>query len=375
MANEYEVVDFVRDVLTKRFDGDHHKTQINEDDSTKLNFACPYCGDSEKDPTKKRGNLYYSTQSYKCFNDGCLMWVPLNKFISTFALKYSLSVPALKEQKKTTRPLKRETKRGELIQFLMNPKVKSSLLDFSYIQSRFMLIPCKDAPEGSVVLDYIKSRNLIGLPSFEQTCYYDGLMNKIYIFNLDLRSGKVLGVSIRKIDDSPGPKYKIRNYSEFRKTHIIPKMDDDVIYKIDAINNYFNILNINFSQPVIVTEGQIDAMFLRNAIATTGVTKSKSLLGTLLSKNNAFILFDNDKAGRTEAIKLIKVGYKVFMWSNLIDDLKAKHPNSIKDIIRIKDINDLYNFQNKMDDSTDFESFNNMISQYFSESIYDLIGI
>jgi len=375
MSNGYEIVDFVRDVLAKRFSGDPHKVKINEDDSTKLNFACPYCGDSEKDPTKKRGNLYYSTQSYKCFNDGCLIWVPLNKFISNFALRYSLSIPLLKENKPTGKPLRHETKRGELIQFLMNPKVKSSLLDFSYLQNRFYLIPCKDAPEDSLVYEYVKNRNLIGLPSFEQTCYYDNLMNKIYIFNLDLRSGKVLGVSIRKIDDSPGPKYKIRNYSEFRKSHIIPKIDEDVIFKIDAINNYYNILNINFSQPVIVTEGQIDAMFLRNAIATTGVTKSKSLLGTLLSKTNAFILFDNDKAGKTESLKLIKNGYKVFMWSNLIDDMKRKYPESLKSIISIKDINDLYNFYKDRDDSFNYDQFNEIISQYFSSSVYDLIGI
>lgn len=375
MSDQYKIQDFVQDVLSLRFNGDHHKTQINSEDSDKLNFACPYCGDSEKDPTKKRGNLYLTTQSYKCFNDGCLTWVPLNKFISTFALKYSLNLPSMEDRKESRRPVRQETKRGFLIEFLMNPKVKNSLVDFSSLQSRFFLTPCKDAPIDSPVYQYLSSRNIFNLPSFEQTCYYDNRMDKIYIFNLDLRSGKVLGVSLRRIDGGSGPKYNIRNYSEFKKTGLIREVDADVISKIDAINNYFNILNINFSYPVIVTEGQIDAMFLRNSIATTGVTKSKALLGTLLSKNNALILFDNDKAGKTESMKLIKNGYKVFMWANLIDDLKAKYPKSIKDILNIKDVNDLFNFYKSLDPDISFDQFNDTISKYFTESIYDMIGI
>jgi hypothetical protein len=200
-------------------------------------------------------------------------------------------------------------------------------------------------------------------------------MDKIYIFNLDLRSGKVLGVSLRRIGDGPGPKYNIRNYSEFKKTGLIREVSDDIVSKVDAINNYFNILNVDFKYPVIVTEGQIDAMFLRNSIATTGVTKSKALLGTLLSKNNALILFDNDKAGRTESIKLIKAGYRVFMWANLIDDLKARYPESVKDILNIKDVNDLYNFYVKVNGEVSYDQFNDDISKYFTQSIYDMIGI
>ena len=78
----YSVTDFCQDVLKKRFPGDVIRQQINDTDSDKLNFACPYCGDSERDPNKKRGNLYLSTQTYKCFNDGCAVWIKLEKFIS-----------------------------------------------------------------------------------------------------------------------------------------------------------------------------------------------------------------------------------------------------------------------------------------------------
>ena len=39
----------------------------------RLNFACPVCGDSQKQLTKKRGNLYFKNMMYICFNEGCNM--------------------------------------------------------------------------------------------------------------------------------------------------------------------------------------------------------------------------------------------------------------------------------------------------------------
>ncbi len=107
-------------------------------------------------------------------------------------------------------------------------------------------------------------------------------------------------------------------------------------------NNYYNILNVNFGEKITVTEGQIDSMFVKNSISTTGVTKSKSILKSLLTKRNSRILFDNDSAGKSESIKLIQEGYSVFLWSKLISDLKRKYPNLIIDAHKIKDINDLY---------------------------------
>ena len=172
-----------------------------------------------------------------------------------------------------------------------------------------------------------------------------------------------------------GPKYNIKNYTDLKKNNIVSDIEEDILNKINAINNYFNILNINFNSPVIVTEGQIDSMFLDNSIATTGVSKSKTLLESILSKKNARILFDNDKAGKEESLKFIKQGYRVFMWSKIISDLKAKYPNLIKDINQIKDVNDLYSFTKKINPDIGFLEFNNSISDNFTESMYDLLHI
>ena len=366
---EDSIRSFVKKLLVQRFPDQRLKQEINSEDPQKLNFSCPYCGDSDRDSTKKRGNLYLKTLSYKCFNDGCQIWVPINKFISKFSLKYSIVLPNVQEN--TKKKIRIEPKRNNLIEFLINPKVKNSLINFSDLKDRFFLKPCKDAPVDSLVWKYIESRKINSLPAFEQTCYYDSNQDKIFIFNLDLRSGKILGFSMRRIFEGPGPKYNIKNYSEFKKTGLVLDIEDEIIQKVDSINNYYNILNVNFNDIVTVTEGQIDAMFIKNSISTTGVTKSKSLLDSILSKKNSRILFDNDKAGKEESIKLIQSGYRVFLWSKLIDDLKKKFSDRIQRISKIKDINDLFIFYS---DETEisFDEFNQQLDNYFSDSIYDI---
>ena len=51
--NNYTLEEFVREVLKSAFPNNPNKQQLNDDDSDKLNFACPYCGDSKKDSSKK----------------------------------------------------------------------------------------------------------------------------------------------------------------------------------------------------------------------------------------------------------------------------------------------------------------------------------
>ena len=371
----YTVVEFVEDVLKNRFPGDPLRQEINDTDEDKLNFACPYCGDSLTDPNKKRGNLYLRTQTYKCYNDGCSTWVPLEKFISKFALKYALGVPGVEKKKVEYKPATSIKKKGFLIEFLINREVGKQLLVFSEVVDRFSLIPCKDAESDSPIGKFIEKRKINKLPVFEQSCYYDSRQDKVYIFNLDLKSGKIIGFALRRIDDDyPGPKYDIKNYTEFKKNGLVPELDDDFITQVNSLNNYFNILNINFTQKITITEGQIDSMFVRNCIATTGVTKSKQLLASLVTKENSRIFFDNDKAGKEASIELLMKGYSVFLWNLLITDLRKTYPALTKEInTKIKDVNDLFRFMLNQQPALTFNEFNETLDKYFSDSAFDLL--
>lgn len=371
----YSIQEFIEEVLKKRFSDNLIKQQINDSDNDKLNFACPYCGDSSRDSNKKRGNYYLSTNTYKCYNDGCGVWVKADKFVSLFAKKYSLPIPGI--ETKVEFKAATSSRKGSIIEFLINQEVGKKLLKFDELASRFLLTPCSEADPRSEIGKYIEGRKLRDLPLFEQSCYYDSRQDKIYLFNLDMKSGRVLGFALRRILDSwQGPKYDIKNYAEFKKTGVVRDLEDDFIQKVNSINNYFNVLNVDFSQTVSITEGQIDAMFVRNCIATTGVTKGKQLLDSLLVKNNTRIIFDNDQAGRVESLELLKKGYRVFLWSKVVHELAQKYPKDRRKILdSIKDINDLFKFLLEKDSTLDFNKFNLFIDDYFSNSALDLLFV
>lgn len=374
LITSYTIHQFIKDLLKKRFPEDRFKQEPYES-GDKINFACPYCGDSKSDSRKKRGNLYPDRGFYKCYNDGCGVKVDIPKFISKFSLKYSLGIPDVKAETKWV-PQTTKKKRGSLIELLINNNVGDHLLRIDQLVDRFSLSPCCEAEPDSQVSQFIQKRGLLDLAQFNDCAYFDSRDDKVYLFNLDSRSGKVLGFAIRRIgEDVTGPKYLIKNYSELKKNGLIRQLEDETISDIDSINNYFNVMNVDFSKPIMVTEGQIDAMFLDNSIATTGISKSKLLLENLLSKSNTLILFDSDSAGKSQSVDLIKKGYRVFLWNKVMMDIRKKHNVDYRVVRLIKDVNDLYLFMKSHDPSLDFNTFNSFILQYFSESPLDLLYV
>ena len=370
----YSIHDFVKDLLKKKFPSSNLKQQIF-DAGDKLNFACPFCGDSKKDPKKKRGNLYLTTHTYKCYNDGCGAKADLTGFVSAFAGKYSLGIPSIANEKPKFELLTRSKKRGSMFEKFISLNAGSQLMKLTELAERFSLKPCSEAKSGSAVYDFIESRNLDVLPDFNKIAYFDSNDDKVFLFNIDYKSDRVLGFAIRRLGESYGPKYLIKNYAEFNKNGLIKGMSPEVIHEVDSLNNYFNILNVDFTKDVIVTEGQIDSLFIFNCVATTGVSKSGLLLENLLTKRNAKIFFDNDLAGKRQSIELIKKGYSVFLWSKFISDIAKTYPSNRIQIKLIKDINDAYSMLVKIDKKTSIESFNVLINKYFSDSELDMLFI
>lgn len=374
LTKNYSISDFFRDLLKKRFPGDLARQEIVEETGEKLNFACPFCGDSAHDRNKKRGHFYLSTNNYKCYNDGCGIKVPLSKVVEKFANRYNLEIPNVSPVE--FKPTDSSSRKGSIIEFLINKEIGKKLLVFSDLVNRFSLTPCSDASPDSAISKYVSSRKIDALPAFKKSCYFDSRNDKIYLFNLDLRSGRVLGFAIRRIsEDWSGPKYDIKNYGEFKKTGLVSGLDDDFIIKVNTINNYFNVLNVDFTKPITLTEGQIDSMFVRNCIATTGVTKGQFLLDNLLIKKNTRILFDADLAGKKASLELLGKGYQVFLWSAALRDLSKKYRNDFKEIKKIKDVNDLFKYMESRDPGTTFDTFNLFLDNYFSNSQFDMLSI
>ena len=148
LLTSYSIPEFVGDLLKKRFPGDRLK-QTFHDAGDKLNFACPYCGDSRTDSKKKRGNLYVESGFYKCYNDGCSIRVSVQKFVSKYSQTYGLSIPGIKETAPNWVHNVARKKKGSLIELLINRQVSSSLLGIDYLAERFFLTPCSKADPDS----------------------------------------------------------------------------------------------------------------------------------------------------------------------------------------------------------------------------------
>lgn len=369
------ITDFIRQVLKRRFADVPIKQIIDASDRNKINFACPICGDSQKKASKKRGNIYFTTNTYKCFNEGCFAYMPIKDFVSRFAREYSI-LPDLKVFEYDSPDLKPRANIGSnrLINFLLSPK--DNLISITELINRFYLIRADLLSVGSIVRRELERRMLHLTPSYGDYFYGDPSDNKIFIFNIGTRSGKILGFSLRMLDDDAPRRYIIKDYVDITKAFPDLRIDKDILEECNSFNNYFNILNLDFSKKISLTEGQIDACFVHNCIATTGISKSLSILSSLGNKKNLKIIFDRDKGGRTEMLKMINQGYSVFLWNMLIDVIKRtwSKPDDLKMIMKIKDINDLFMFMSSRREVT-VDSFNEFIDKFFSTGPLDMIYI
>lgn len=367
-----EITAFVETVLRKRFHDVLEKQKIDGSSDRKLNFACPICGDSQKKVSKKRGNLYLDTKHYKCFNDGCMAYMSLSEFVAKMSREHGIMLPSFVLEdgfKATPTPKKTENR---LIRFLTSDT--SQLVTISEVINRFSLKRLDMVPDTSIAYQYIKSRYLHLIKDYGDFLYTDSQDNKVFIFNFDKKSGKLLGFAMRTLNESISQKYIIRSYTDLTQIFSQLGISKQLVDDANFLNNYFNILNIDFSKPIRITEGQFDSMFIDNAIATSGATKARSIFAELGAKSATQVIFDRDKAGKTQMMNFIKQGYSVFLWNKAIGDLKKKYStkDDLLNLTKVKDINDLFKFLQTRDTNHSIEKFNVWINGYFSESIFDL---
>ena len=366
------IINLVEQILKKRFADNIIKQQIDGNDSKKINFACPICGDSEKKSSKKRGNIFFKSNTFKCFNDGCMAFMSIRKFVSVFTRKYNLVTDLSVFEEPAI--IKKPNSQNTLIRFLLSDRER--IVSITELINRYNLIRGDDLSEDSAVYKELKRRRITDNDEFGDLIYADKNDDKFFIFNMDLKSGKIIGFAIRKLNPGEGPKYLIRTYDDILSAVNFKEIDNITIEDCNELGNYFNVLNLDFSIPITIAEGQLDSLFITNAFSTTGVSKAMTILESVGAKNNIRILFDRDKGGKKEMIKLINLGYKVFLWNMIIADLKKKW-NSLEDLNKlrnIKDVNDLYLFLSSKQE-TNIENFNEMIQKYYSTSQFDIAFI
>jgi hypothetical protein len=367
-----EITGFVKLLLEKRFPDTPEKQKIDHGAEHKLNFACPVCGDSQKKVGKKRGNLYLDTKHYKCFNDGCMAYMSLTEFVAKMSRRFSILMPSfvLEDSDSTVKTARVD---NQLVRFLTSDT--SKLIRITDIINRFSLKRLDSIDNESIALQFLKRRHLDMIPEYGDFLYTDTSDSRIYIFNFDRRSGKVLGLATRSLREDVDRKYIIKSYTELSQLFVQQNIEKNLVDDANFLNNYFNILNIDFTKPILLAEGQFDSLLIQNCIATSGVSKARSILTNLGSKSGVKIIFDRDKAGKTQMMTLIKQGYSVFLWNKALTEIKKNHSDnqSLIDLQQVKDINDLFSFLVDREPTTTVTSFTNFINSHFSESILDMV--
>lgn len=340
-----EVCTLVRTVLSRVFDGEKAVVRELHD---RLNFACPFCGDSDTDRRKKRANIYWDTMRFCCFNSGCTQ--PrgnLMQFLSKFSMRPG-SMETLDEV--SHRILSSAPKERSEITFTLFNDLLANAVDVDEFSRSMSLVRVEQSDRAS---KYLRAREM-----WEHRGDFRWGDGSLYLLNLT-RDGRVLGYQVRRFG-SGGPKYVSFNLERVMASvgRTLTGMDPEQQGRLNTLSLFFGITQCDFSKPVNVFEGFIDSKHLPNSVAITGLSKDIGYF----SVGRARFFLDNDLSGRRVAEKLMRAGRPVFMWSKYLDD------NNVHQ--EIKDFNELailYRRERHSDPPS--------VEGYFSDDPLDLLSV
>lgn len=360
----------IQKILNNKFKKDSfHKRQIDHY-SDRINFACPFCGDSLRDPRKKRFNVYLNSLSCHCFN--CNHHSGINSFLKQFNEELCMEdkIQVHEIQQSTKKFERRISNNQSSFSFQLLDKLaipKSILFDMLKLTTPYKSKECSD---------YLNSRNI----NIKQWKYfaYNEKSKELYILNIN-SNDRIIGMQIRQLDpNSKKARYLTRSLSKiysniFKKDlsilieRLLKSMENGEKYiteedgieniqaNLDRLSGLFNIMNVDMSSPLTIVEGPIDSLCISNAIALQGATKLNNYFDEL---KNVRFLFDNDKIGKEHTLNKLKTNKKVFLWGMYIKKMNIK--------TKVKDINDIIKLK----------LFNNeMYESCFSNDEFDVIFI
>jgi hypothetical protein len=306
----------------------------------RLNFACPYCGDSTHDSHKKRGNIYISKGFYfKCYN--CGKFRGIEGFLRDFKVEMQADEIVLARSLQET--FKSSYNSADPLMFLDKDNLSRWAFERSEIEEKYKLVPL----DKTKIFVYLKKRLQNDMTKFS----WSEEKQQLYIFHIIPETTKVIGYQIRNF------KYKPK-YMTYKLSRIYEEFGRDVpeeVYELDDISTSFGILKVDFSQPITVFEGPLDSFLYKNSVATCS-----SNIDIPISVGNVRYLYDYDKAGTYAAIQRANEGKSVFLWKKLLEDMKIETP------INKLDLTDFLVYCKRKNLNIP------LLSNYFSKDKYDI---
>jgi len=288
----------------------HRFRNFKKIDNKLWNCSCPLCGDSKKNSNKARG-YFYSYKGdmwYKCHN--CLAAMPFGIFLwkidQEMHKEYTLeSFDNVKKTPKKERiPISRKRPSFDdnlniNIKILKNLRSIEELSD-DHPAKKYVLnrkIPDKYHRKLFLVDKFMAWVNTLVPNKFEKNVVdkYDTPRLIIPYYN---ESGVIFAFSGRSFDPKSDRKY------------ILIKLDENA-------RGFFGLDNVDENKRVYFLEGPINAMFIDNSIAMSGINNVDDYF------KNRVIILDNDKRNKhigDKLKKLIRKGENVCIWNNTFPD-------------------------------------------------------
>jgi hypothetical protein len=303
--------DIISLILSKEFRGDASRHVIYKA-GNRLNFSCPYCGDSTRDSKKKRGNFYIDTLSFKCYNGGCGIFKDSASFFRDFSVYGKLTEDEksqIKNQIEENKSKRRNFYGKVDLSLFFDTDLDQILIPRQEFMKSLRLKEVYDSPIASYLLKRCQK--------LDSRFAWDPKWEKLYLLNLTPEN-QILGLQVRNMNSIKGSSkyytYKLSGIYE----KILKVKDPEIIsnaQKIDPIASLFGIGSLDFARSITLFEGPMDSWFWPNSIALCSVENKFPF-----DVENVKYWFDWDSAGRQKSVELLSENKCVFNWGKFLEE-------------------------------------------------------
>ena len=367
-------IDYIKLKITEVLKNAHadSRRHLIKDLPDRLNFCCPLCGDSRLDPNKRRANIYKDNPLYLiCFNEGC------RSSITRLFRDFNVEIDPAKKQEiydYAESNIKFDRKKDIYI-----PAHLDKLMDINVITEFFNTHPehqitkFKPVQNNSAVYQYLKFERLID--NFENIYEAEYRLTEKWIEKviviLNKSGNKVLGFQLRNLKSGDKRLFKVYNFEKvYRLLNPDADIDELELLSYNKISNFYNILNVDWEQPVTIFEGYLDSLFYPNAIGAIGLNSVDTELSFLFDSDiDLQFFFDQDQVGIDKSMKMLEKSHKVFLWQRLVEDLiknKKDKYEAKRYAVKIKDLNKLVQEMKNPDPYHKLK-----LDKYFSKDYFD----
>lgn len=338
-------------ILESTFAGITPKLEIKNRDGS-INFACPICLDSSHNFNEKRGHIYHDGLNFKCWN--CGAWRTLPDFLAEFGMGDVLTSAEIKYLKDNALERRKFTLSSGNFAYHSTDflGIEEFAIPRSQIMSKAGLI---DVENDNKILNYLRGRLQIPYDKDLRHFAYNRKDDMLCYFNTFADKEKVIGMQFRNqsFKKGRGSRFLSLKYSDiWHQIFGVEKIKDELKDKIDKFALIYNVMRVNYNQPVFIFEGTMDANHFSNSLATWSAS-------TKIYLDNGYYFYDNttiDKAGMDASIAMLKKGHYVFLWKKFVDKFPQYR--------YCKDLNDVFKRQPIKQKE---------LMQYFSKNTLDML--